>query len=572
MPREVITIQVGQCGNQVGCRFWDLVLREHAHVSKAPVFDAALSSFFRNVDSRRANSADLPLGDCIRTLKARSILVDMEEGVVNSLLTGPLADLFDAQQRITDVSGSGNNWAHGHHVYGPAYRESIEDKVRKAAEHCDSLQCFLLLHSLGGGTGSGLGTYILESLEDYLPEVFRFVCCVSPSKDDDVITSPYNTMLATRSLINSAHCVLPVSNDALIRICNQISSRDAGEDAAQASLIDLPQDDRAPPRRPPPGTASSTGSARSPPTGTASSKARSTRRSASAAPPAKRREASLENSSSARQVGLPNSAGGRRPTASSGQIGQERPFDRMNSLVAHLLNNLTSSMRFEGSLNLDLNEITMNLVPFPRMHFLLPSMSPLYFGKDPRMVTRGFHQMFADVLTQGNQLMNVDPRGSTYMALAFLVRGSTSISDVNRNISRVRKQLKMLPFNEDAFKIGLCTVPPKGLPYSVLHLANTCAAHHMFGHTVRDFSRLYSRKAHVHHYTEYMDRGEFDDAFEKVNSLMKDYIQLDMLHETPASCKGEDTPASVSSSSLLFAPSAWTSRNALSPTLSLIHI
>ncbi len=25
---------VGQCGNQVGCRFWDLALREHAHVNK----------------------------------------------------------------------------------------------------------------------------------------------------------------------------------------------------------------------------------------------------------------------------------------------------------------------------------------------------------------------------------------------------------------------------------------------------------------------------------------------------------------------------------------------------------
>ncbi|CAE8648841.1 unnamed protein product, partial [Polarella glacialis] len=131
---------------------------------------------------------------------------------------------------------------------------------------------------------------------------------------------------------------------------------------------------------------------------------------------------------------------------------------------AHMLNNLTSSMRFEGSLNLDLNEITMNLVPFPRMHFLLSSMSPLYFGKDPRLISRGFHQTFSDALTTGNQLMNVDPRGSTYMALAFLVRGSTSISDVNRNIGRIRKQLKLLPYNEDAFKIGMCTVPPKGLP------------------------------------------------------------------------------------------------------------
>lgn len=46
---------------------------------------------------------------------------------------------------------------------------------------------------------------------------------------------------------------------------------------------------------------------------------------------------------------------------------------------------------------------------------------------------------------------------------------------------------------------------------------------------VKDFSRLYNRKAHVHHYTEYMEKVEFDEAFETVNTLMKDYISLDML-------------------------------------------
>ena len=41
-------------------------------------------------------------------------------------------------------------------------------------------------------TGSGLGTFVLEMLEDIYPEVYRFTTCVFPSKDDDVITSPYN--------------------------------------------------------------------------------------------------------------------------------------------------------------------------------------------------------------------------------------------------------------------------------------------------------------------------------------------------------------------------------------------
>lgn len=74
MPRELITIQVGQCGNQLGCRFWELALREHAAYSSKPVFDDSLSSFFRNVDTRFADPVEIPVGkgdQAIRTLKAR---------------------------------------------------------------------------------------------------------------------------------------------------------------------------------------------------------------------------------------------------------------------------------------------------------------------------------------------------------------------------------------------------------------------------------------------------------------------------------------------------------------------
>lgn len=38
----------------------------------------------------------------------------------------------------------------------------------------------------------------------------------------------------------------------------------------------------------------------------------------------------------------------------------------MNDIAATMLAHLTSSLRFEGSLNVDLNEVSMNLVPFRR--------------------------------------------------------------------------------------------------------------------------------------------------------------------------------------------------------------
>jgi len=47
-----------------------------------------------------------------------------------------------------------------------------------------------------------------------------------------------------------------------------------------------------------------------------------------------------------------------------------------------------SSARFEGSLNVDLNEITMNLVPFPRMQYLVSSQTPLYSLADIKVPAR----------------------------------------------------------------------------------------------------------------------------------------------------------------------------------------
>lgn len=52
MPRELITIQVGQCGNQIAHRFWELALKEHSKNCQNGLFDDSLSSFFRNVDTR----------------------------------------------------------------------------------------------------------------------------------------------------------------------------------------------------------------------------------------------------------------------------------------------------------------------------------------------------------------------------------------------------------------------------------------------------------------------------------------------------------------------------------------
>jgi tubulin epsilon len=62
-------------------------------------------------------------------------------------------------------------------------------------------------------------------------------------------------------------------------------------------------------------------------------------------------------------------------TASSAR-GRSTAFDSMNELAAQMLTGLTAGMRFSGPLNVDLNEITTNMVPFNGLHFVVPSLSP----------------------------------------------------------------------------------------------------------------------------------------------------------------------------------------------------
>lgn len=159
----------------------------------------------------------------VRGLRARGIMVDMEEGVINQSKRKITGKLFDQHQFITSVSGSGNNWAYGHNVYGVEYQEQIMDSIRKEAEFCDSLQCFMTIQSSGGGTGSGLGSRICTLLEDEYPSVYRFSAAVVPSPTDDVVTSPYNTILSLWKLTEHSDCVIPLDNQALHSIVKKVT-------------------------------------------------------------------------------------------------------------------------------------------------------------------------------------------------------------------------------------------------------------------------------------------------------------------------------------------------------------
>ena len=69
----------------------------------------------------------------------------------------------------------------GHYTEGAELVDSVLDVVRKESESCDCLQGFQLTHSLGGGTGSGMGTLLISKIREEYPDRIMNTFSVVPS-------------------------------------------------------------------------------------------------------------------------------------------------------------------------------------------------------------------------------------------------------------------------------------------------------------------------------------------------------------------------------------------------------
>ncbi|CAN6484023.1 unnamed protein product [Victoria cruziana] len=210
--REILHIQGGQCGNQIGSKFWEVICEEHGI----------------DPTGRYAGASDLQLervnvyyneASCGRFVP-RAVLMDLEPGTMDSVRTGPYGQIFRPDNFVFGQSGAGNNWAKGHYTEGAELIDSVLDVVRKEAENCDCLQGFQVCHSLGGGTGSGMGTLLISKIREEYPDRMMLTFSVFPSpKVSDTVVEPYNATLSVHQLVENADECMVLDNEALYDIC-----------------------------------------------------------------------------------------------------------------------------------------------------------------------------------------------------------------------------------------------------------------------------------------------------------------------------------------------------------------
>jgi len=436
--REIISIHIGQAGIQVGNACWELYCLEHGihpdgQMPSDTSFgkesaDDAFNTFF----SETASGKHVP----------RAVFVDLEPSVVDEIRHGPYRELFHPDQMLTGKEDAANNFARGHYTVGRDIVDVTLDRVRRLADNCTGLQGFFMFHSVGGGTGSGLGTLLLERLSvDYgKKSKFGFTVFPSPEVATSVV-EPYNSVLSTHFLLEHTDISIILDNEAVYDICR-------------------------------------------------------------------------------------NKLGIKRPS-----------YKNLNRLIAQVISSLTASLRFDGSLNVDINEFQTNLVPYPRIHFMLCSYAPVLSAEKAHHEQSTVAQITSAAFDSENMMAKCDARLGKYMACCMMYRGDVVAKDTSAAVAamKTKSTIQFVDWCPTGFKCGINGQRPTEVPggdlasadRAVCMIANSTAIAEVFSRINHKFDLMYQKRAFVHWYVgEGMEEGEFSEAREDLAALEKDYEEV----------------------------------------------
>eukprot|EP00889_Picochlorum_renovo_P008815 jgi/Picre1/35845/NNA_003305.t1 len=392
--REVISLHLGQAGIQVGNACWELYCLEHGIQPDGTMpadkavggSDDAFNTFF----SETGAGKHVP----------RCVFVDLEPTVIDEVRTGTYRQLFHPEQLISGKEDAANNFARGHYTG------------------------FLVFNAVGGGTGSGLGSLLLERLSVDYGKKSKLGFTVYPSPQvSTAVVEPYNSVLSTHSLLEHTDVAVMLDNEAVYDIC--------------------------------------------------------------------RRSLDIE-----------------RPT-----------YTNLNRLIAQVISSLTASLRFDGALNVDVTEFQTNLVPYPRIHFMLSSYAPVISAE------KAYHE----------QLSVAEITNSAFEPNAMMAKCCAKGCDAAVATIKTKRTIQFVDWCPTGFKCGINYQPPTVVPgadlakvqRAVCMISNSTAIAEVFSRLDHKFDLMYAKRAFVHWYVgEGMEEGEFSEAREDLAALEKDYEEV----------------------------------------------
>uniref|UniRef100_A0A8D0C9Y2 Tubulin/FtsZ GTPase domain-containing protein n=1 Tax=Scleropages formosus TaxID=113540 RepID=A0A8D0C9Y2_SCLFO len=93
--REIVHLQAGQCGNQIGAKFWEVISDEHGIDPTGSYHgDSDLQLDRINVYYNEATGGKYV---------PRAVLVDLEPGTMDSVRSGPFGQIFRPDNFVFDL-------------------------------------------------------------------------------------------------------------------------------------------------------------------------------------------------------------------------------------------------------------------------------------------------------------------------------------------------------------------------------------------------------------------------------------------------------------------------------------
>ena len=212
-------------------------------------------------------------------------------------------------------------------------------------------------------------------------------------------------------------------------------------------------------------------------------------------------------------------------------------FTNINRLIAQVVSSITASFRFSGDLNVDLTEFQTNLVPYPRINFLLSSYSPLIASERSYYEACSVQEITRDCFEPSSMMVKCDPREGKYISCCLMYRGDVVPKEVHLAMAEIKskKTVEFVDWCPTGFKCGINSEPPAVVPggeiaktsRAACMISNNSEINAVFVKIGQKYDAMYEKRAFVHWFVGIgIDEGEFSEARENLECLIKDYMEL----------------------------------------------